>query len=1110
MGARGRHIGSGGRAAARTAVSITVDGRNVAARPGETILDAARRAGVRIPTLCHDGKLEPYASCWICAVRVDGGRRLSPACATRVRAGMEVVTADEEIVAARRLCLELLLSDHCGDCLPPCLLACPAGCDARGYLGLLLERRPDDALRLIMETVPLPATIGRICPHPCEEACRRGLVDEPASICSLKRFAAEAGSPARAVPPREAPTGRRVAVVGSGPAGLTAAYFLALRGHAVTILEARERPGGMLRYGIPAYRLPKEVLDGEIDLIRSLGVEIRCASPVGGGDGVTGLFGEGYGAVLLAVGAQRNRAMGIEGEELEGVEGGIDFLAAVAAGERRVVRGSVIVVGGGDTAVDAARTALRLGASDVSIVYRRSRDEMPAAPAEVRAAEEEGIGIRFLTLPVRIARRDGRLEIACARMALGPPDESGRRSPVPVPGGDHLLSCDTVIMAIGQSVDASVLDGTGLAPSPRGRIGARDDTLQTGLAAVFAAGDCVTGPDIAVAAVAAGRRAAHAIDSFLRTGAAASLPAPASPARRDRETIDPSEYASVERLPRATCPALPAAERRRDFSEAERTLPEEDALREAYRCMECGCEKAGDCTLRDLAVEYGVGLNRFGSPPKRWKNDDRHPYIIRDPDRCIKCARCIRVCLEVQGIGAWGFEGRGFDMQVAPPFGRPLQDTDCESCGQCLTACPTGALIERRTAPARLHALAERIETTCGNCGDACPVALRVAGGRILAVEPLGNGNLCERGRFGCAPLSADDRIILPRIRGRRGRITWEEAAAAVREGLAGLRPREIAVFVSPRCTDEEAHEAQRIARCILGTNNICPSAGAVPAARMLERPLPPADLSASESADAIVLVEPAAMRADRVALLSVIRAVRGGARLLIAGRPGTKLDALASAHIPFDGRRPAASLRRAAAFIAGARRPAVVFDRDSIGPAAVASLHRFARKNGCAVVGLHSEINARGLLEAGVSPFLLPGRKPVTDAAARGRLEREWGCRIPAWRGMDREGMLAAMRRGRITAALFLGPAPEGDREMAAALRKVPFVLAQALVPSPIARLAHVVLPAASWAESAGTVTRFDGGKARFERALPPLCGYGNAEIWGMLFRPENIIPRR
>ncbi|HOE26665.1 MAG TPA: FAD-dependent oxidoreductase [bacterium] len=1084
---------------------LTIDGRGVTARRGETILDAARRAGVHIPTLCHDRKLEPYASCWICVVKVKGERRFRPACSTPAVEGMEVVTLDDEIRAARRLCLELLLSDHCGDCVPPCRLACPAGCDARGYLGFISQRRYGDALALVRETVPLPATIGRICPHPCEDACRRSIVDEPASICALKRFVAERAEE-EPLPSTKPSTGRRVAVVGSGPAGLSAAWFLLLEGHGVTIFEARPMPGGMLRYGIPEYRLPKAVLDAEIDAIRRLGAEIRCGVRVGAEHGIRLLLAGGYDAVLVAAGAQRSRPMGIPGEALPGVLGGVDLLAAVAGGASPALGDEVVVVGGGDTAIDAARTARRLGARRVTIAYRRSREEMPATPGEIAAAEEEGVELRFLTLPIAIRQAGGRLEIDCRRMALGPPDESGRRRPVPVEGGVHTLAADRVVMAIGQSVDASVLDGSEIAPAASGLVPADAGTFETGLPGVFAAGDCVTGPDIAIAAVAAGRRAAFAIDAWLRTGAAAALPPLRSPARRNNEEVDPGDYADEPRVGRMGVCRPGARERTADFREVEATAPEEDAVREAYRCLSCGCERADDCTLRDLARDYGVEQNRFGSPPKRWQIDDRHPWIVRDPDKCIKCARCIRVCIEVQGIGAWGYVGRGLGMQVAPPFDGPLQDTDCETCGQCLTACPTGALVARRAA-VRVPAPSAPTETTCGRCGDGCRVAVRTAGNLIDSVRPADDENLCEKGRFGCGGLSSGERILSPFLgRGASSRpAAWREAAEAARAGLGGVEPRRIAVFVSPRITNEEAFEAQRLARAVLNTNNLYPAAGAIftpQLFRELGRVVSPWGPVEIEKSDAIAVVGASLVDSNRVAALSVVAARRRAARIIVVGREQTKLDRIAAENVRVPPDRFAAYGARLASLFRGAKRPAIVFTRDALPAATLRALHRLAARTGAGIVSLCAEANGQGLLDAGVSPFVLPGQRPIAAPRARRLVERESGIRVPPRPGMGRAALLAAMRRGRIRAALFLGGAvPDEDRELAKALRGVPFVLMQALERSPLTRRAHLLLPAASWAESRGTFTRCDGTALPVRPVLPPLCGYTNAEIWRLLF---------
>ena len=371
---------------------LNIDGKEVLGLPGQTILEVARENDIFIPTLCYDERTKIYGSCGLCMVEVEGNPKLCKACATTIAPGMVVVTNTDRVIESRKTNLELLISNHNGDCKAPCSKACPAGTDCQGYVGLVANGEFEKANELIKDKIPLPASIGRVCPHPCEDKCRRGLIDEPISIAAIKRFAGDYDLMAdeNFVPECEEPTGKSVAIIGGGPMGLSAAYFLRQKGHDVTIFDAMPKLGGMLRYGIPEYRLPKDVLDAEIDIIREMGVEMITDTKIGEDISFETVRGD-FDAVLLGIGAWVSTGTGCKGEDAEGVIGGIDFLRKVVRNQHIDFGKKVAIVGGGNTAMDACRTAVRLGASEVYNIYRRTKDEMPADRLEIEEAEEEGV-----------------------------------------------------------------------------------------------------------------------------------------------------------------------------------------------------------------------------------------------------------------------------------------------------------------------------------------------------------------------------------------------------------------------------------------------------------------------------------------------------------------------------------------------------------------------------------------------------------------------------------------------------------------------------------------------------------------------------------------------
>jgi len=471
---------------------------------------------------------------------------------------------------------------------PPCTNACPAGIDVSGYLRFIAQRNPEEAYKLILEKVPFPGILGRVCTHPCENYCRRKEVNEPIAICALKRYAADkAGTFPEGSLKVEKDTGHKVAVIGAGPAGLTAAFYLRKKGHRVTLFEGRSKPGGMMRYGIPYYRLPEDVLDREINQVLSLGIDLKTDKKLGRDFDLSQLKKDGFGAIFMALGLQLSRRIELEGSPLNGLFWGVDFLRDVNEGKEMTLRGKTLVIGGGSGAVDAARIAKRLGAEEVMVVYRRTRSEMPAMKTEVDEAEREGVKFHFLAAPVKALTHNGQLTgIQCIRMELGGPDESGRRSPVPVKGSDFEIDADNLIIAIGQSLDKEGIIEE-FQYSSSGTLSVDPVTLKTNVEGVFAGGDVAKGPSSVIEAIEAGRRAASSIDKFLGgDGLIEEILAE----RSDNFSYSGEREKGFADLKRVEPPTLPLSERNDTFSEVVHCFNDEQAVKEASRCLQCDLE----------------------------------------------------------------------------------------------------------------------------------------------------------------------------------------------------------------------------------------------------------------------------------------------------------------------------------------------------------------------------------------------------------------------------------------------------------------------------------------------------------------------------------------
>ena len=1071
-------------------VNININGKDIQAENGLTILEAALANNIHIPTLCNDERVKIYASCGICLVEPESSPRLLRACSTTIAEGMKIKTDTERVLNTRKAALELLFSDHKGDCRPPCVLSCPGQTDCQGYIGLIANGQYREAVELMKERLPLPSSIGRVCPHPCETACRRELVEDPVSIAHLKYFASDkfldfSTDLSMDLSTNEAAeiahnTGKNVAIAGGGPGGLTAAYFLRKHGHNVSLYDAMPKMGGMLRYGIPEYRLPKDILDREISSIEKMGVKFINNMSIGKDISLEELR-KNNDALLVAIGAWSSSKLGCPGEDLDGVLGGIDFLRDVALDKKPEIGSRVAIVGGGNTAMDACRTAIRLGAANVYLVYRRSRDEMPAEEIEIVEAEEEGVIFRFLTNPIEITGKNGKVSaLRLQKMKLGDPDASGRRSPVPIAGEEEMLDLDTVIIAIGQGTRIDGFEDLKL--SARKTIIADENNFKTNLDGVFAIGDASNkGADIAISAIGEARKAAEIIDAYLNGKDICST-------ESYLVKTDPKAdyFSDREKISRKKMKHLNPSERKNNFCEVNLGYSEEDAIAEAKRCLECGCMDYFECSLINISRELRIDPSKYinetpateasASAEKSLPVINDHPYIDRNPDKCILCGLCLRICDELMGVAALGLVDRGFDTMVQPAFDSSLNDSGCISCGQCVSLCPTGALTEKISLYKPVPLNEDFVQTICSFCSVGCRVKLTFRGSMILRCLPDNSENreeiLCKKGRFGFMDLPLTGKILKPLV--DKKETDHENACKIINKKMKDIIAKHgresAAISVSGKMTNEEIALAREYADSLgigiysFGLSKDLHDAGKTGSFEELEK------------AEFILLAANDIMESHPIAGIHIRKAVQNGARLiLVSDCNGGLASEWCHEQFTFKEIDKALSLYKNSAK-ANNNKSFFVYVQNDLTESSIPLLTDLVSA-GSNFLALVPEANSRGLMDLNVSPAgdLIEKLNSKTLKALIVFGEDPAGTEPVASKPVG------------ITPNAEGAVAQRASAESAADLSGLDFLCASGTNENKTTDIASIVLPWAGFAEVSGTYTDTTGRRQKLNNAFSP-----------------------
>ncbi|MHA1585422.1 MAG: FAD-dependent oxidoreductase [Promethearchaeota archaeon] len=803
-------------------MKITLNSKEINIKNNQFLMESLKEKNIPIPGMCKIKEDEPFGSCRLCLVDVNG--KIMPSCAYTPQENDKIASNSPTIYDMRKTALELMLSNHTGDCIGHCQEGCPADGDVQGYVALIANKKYHEAVQLMKEKYILAASLGRICPAFCEDNCRRQKVDDSLAIRQIKRFAADFdlnNNPWMPEIPEE--TGKKVAIIGGGPAGLSCAYYLRIKGHSPTIFEAMPKLGGMLRYGIPEYRLPKDILDKDIATVTNTGINIKTNTKLGKDFSLKDLQNE-FDSIFIATGAWKSRSLNIEGKDLPGIMDGIDFLQKINSNQKVHLGKKVIVVGGGNSAIDVVRTARRLG-SDVTLCYRRSRSEMPANVQEIKEAEEEGINLNLLTNPTKIFGTDHVEKVELIKMELGELDKSGRRRPIPIKNSNYTIDCDNIIFAIGQMGEEEVLNISNI-QNRRGRVNFNEMTFETNLPGVFTGGDLALGPSTVIESITTGRDAASFMHLYLQGKLELAKSIIQNPIEHFEEIeqdveikklffkihqynhwkeVTEEDLKDYEKIERVKAKLAPPEQRILSFNEVEPTLSEEEISKETQRCLSCGCSDSFDCKLREYSTIYQAKQDIFEGEVKHFEIDKSSPLITFDRNKCILCGKCGVFTQDQTGEGILYFQERGFDTHMAPEPNINLGDFNTDYLMNFLDICPVGAFTEKLNFVKPGPWDTTSIPSVCNECGMGCGMNIETYANlpiKVSAKKDSWNGIfLCNRPRVNRKWESKQE----PNI---NNSLSLDSIKKTITEHLDDL-----AIILTPEITNEEITEVMSFAK---------------------------------------------------------------------------------------------------------------------------------------------------------------------------------------------------------------------------------------------------------------------------------------------------------